>query len=206
MPLAQLSASFQSLPLLPTKNLDPSGADSQVGGFVYILGPCGSSKELSCESGSFSCCHNPYSFYSQRFWGFLFPHWNPGLQCLVPQLFLLVYLHANVGLPGPPAATWPTQSSIHHLVEHPFCPGCPSPPLLPVWMNVSSLIPWLLDFHSLISCHFWLIFVFKFVVVLLLVVQGEKVYLPTPPSWPENLALGFINGLIRFRMFPSIPN
>ena len=28
-------------------------------------------------------------------------------------------------------------------------------------------------------------FVFKFVVVLLLIVQGGKVYLPTPPSCPE---------------------
>ena len=40
--LAQLSADFQSLPPLPTSELGPSGADSQVGGFVYILGPCGS--------------------------------------------------------------------------------------------------------------------------------------------------------------------
>ena len=42
MLLAQLSTSFQSLPPLPTSKLGPSGADSQVGGFVYILGPCGS--------------------------------------------------------------------------------------------------------------------------------------------------------------------
>ena len=27
-------------------------------------------------------------------------------------------------------------------------PGCPSPPLLLVWMNVSSLSPWLSDFHT----------------------------------------------------------
>ena len=27
-------------------------------------------------------------------------------------------------------------------------PGCPSPPLLPVWMNVSSLSPWSSDFHT----------------------------------------------------------
>ena len=42
MAVAGLSAGFQSLPLLPTRKLGPSGADSQVGGFVYILGPCGS--------------------------------------------------------------------------------------------------------------------------------------------------------------------
>ena len=42
MPLALLSASFQSLPLLPTIQLGHSGDDSWVGGLVYILGPCGS--------------------------------------------------------------------------------------------------------------------------------------------------------------------
>ena len=29
-----------------------------------------------------------------------------------------------------------------------FLPICPSPPLLLVWMNFSSLTPWLLDFHT----------------------------------------------------------
>ena len=42
MSLAQLSAGFQSLLLLLTSKLGPSGADSQVGGFVYVLEPCGS--------------------------------------------------------------------------------------------------------------------------------------------------------------------
>ena len=37
VPLAQLLASFQSLPPLPTSKLGPSGADSQVSGFVYVL-------------------------------------------------------------------------------------------------------------------------------------------------------------------------
>ena len=29
-------------------------------------------------------------------------------------------------------------------------PGCPSPPLLLVWMNVSSLTPWLSDLHTVL--------------------------------------------------------
>ena len=41
MPLAQLSADFQSLLPLSTIKLGPSGADSQVGGLVYILGSLG---------------------------------------------------------------------------------------------------------------------------------------------------------------------
>ena len=39
MPLAKLLAGFQSLPLLPTSKLGPSGADSWVGGLIYVLGP-----------------------------------------------------------------------------------------------------------------------------------------------------------------------
>ena len=39
MALAPLSAGFQSLPPLSTIKLGPSGADSQLGGFVYVLGP-----------------------------------------------------------------------------------------------------------------------------------------------------------------------
>ena len=62
----------------------------------------------------------------------LFPHAGM-LGCsvyLAPHLFLLVYLHTNVEPPGP----------LH--------PSCPSPLLLPVWMNVSSLTVWLSDFHT----------------------------------------------------------
>ena len=42
MPLGQVLSGFQSLPLLPTSKLGPSGAESQVSWFVYILGPHGS--------------------------------------------------------------------------------------------------------------------------------------------------------------------
>ena len=41
LPWLPVSARFQSLPALPTIILDLSGAASWVGGFVYILGPCG---------------------------------------------------------------------------------------------------------------------------------------------------------------------
>ena len=52
----------------------------------------------------------------------------------------------------------------------PLRPSCPSPPLLPVWMNVYFLFPW---------CRTSLPFNFLSV----LVVQGGAVCLPTPPSW-----------------------
>ena len=46
MVFALLSAGFQSLSLLSTSEVAPSGADSRVGGFVYILGPCGSLQQI----------------------------------------------------------------------------------------------------------------------------------------------------------------
>ena len=43
--------------------------------------------------------------------------------------------------------------------------------------------------YSSIFWQFWLIFVFKLVVDLLLVVRGGKVYVPLPPFWQEVLIL-----------------
>ena len=59
-----------------------------------------------------------------------------------------VYPHANVGPLGSPAATSPAPV----LQPPPYCrsspPSCLSLPLLLVWINVSSLTPWLSDFHT----------------------------------------------------------
>ena len=62
------------------------------------------------------------------------------------------------------------QSRFSHSNSSPLCPGCPSPPLLPVWMNVYFLFPW---------CQTSLLFDFLSV----LVVRGGAVCLPMPPSW-----------------------
>ena len=81
----------------------------------------------------------PTGVFSQRFEA-LFPHAGTlgCVVCLAPQLFLPVYLHvsgtAQVRQPPPCPKSSP--------------PGCPSPPFLPVWMSVSSLTPWLSDFHT----------------------------------------------------------
>ena len=93
--------------------------------------------------------------------------------CLTPQLFLPVYLHKNMGPPIPQVTPWPgllAAALPAPALQPPLC-------LLPVWMNVSSLTPWLSDFHSVrFFCQFWRVFVFKFVV--LLVVRGGTVCLP----------------------------
>ena len=72
------------------------------------------------------------------------------------------------------------QSRSHHGNVSPLCPGCPSPPLLPVWMNVYFLF---------LGCQTSLPFDFLSV----LVVRGGAVCLPTPPSCfsgPQSLCSG----------------
>ena len=133
----------------------------------------GSSHKLSCEAGSLShCCLNPHRCFQSEVLRLYFPTLEPWVawSVLLPSCsFCLSACKCR--------ATW---SSSHHLAVHPLCPSLPLPP---GWMNVFSLTPWLSDFHTVwfsgISGYF---FVFK---VVLLVVQGGKVYLSIPPSWPD---------------------
>ena len=143
-------------------------------GLCTFQDPVGLSNKLSCEAESFSHCRlNPQTFFSHRCQGYISLHWNPGLHSL-----------SQSGLSTPKCGT--TWSSSHCLAGCPLHPSCPSPPLLPVWMNVSSLTPWLSDFHTVqFSGSSDCFFILKCVVVLPLVVQGSKVYLAMPPSWPE---------------------
>ena len=123
-------------------SVSSSATHKQIGPFwCYFPRWVGLSIELSCEAGSFSHHRNPHRVYSQRFWYFSFPHWNPGLHGLSLSPVL------PPGLSTCKCGT--TQSSSHCLALHPLYPGCPSLPLLPVWMNASSLTPWVLDFHTI---------------------------------------------------------
>ena len=122
-------------------------------------------------------------FYSQRFWGFRCLHWTPG-QCGL-SCSPVVCLSLSACECG---TTWFASCGLTHPVCHlatrPLHLGCLPPPLILVWMNVSSLTPWLSDFYTVwFFWQFWLFFAFKFVDVFL-VVWGSKMYLPTPPSWP----------------------
>ena len=94
-----------------------------------------------------------------------------------------------------PVTTLPTLSVSPHfacpVLQPPPC-YISSPPRLPISTPTTSLNEcfffnsWLVRLpYASIFCHLGWFFVFKLVVVLLLVVQGGKVYLPTPPSWPE---------------------
>ena len=68
------------------------------------------------------------------------------------------------------------QSPSRHGHVSPLSPGCPSPPLLLVWMNVYFLFPWC---RTSLLCDF----------LSFLVVRGGAVCLPMPPSWfsPEEI-------------------
>ena len=127
------------------KQLGHSGADSQVGGFVYILGPCGSLQSSLPGGWEFLLLLQPPQVFTARGFEALFLR-NGTLGCTVcfaPQLFLPVYLHVNV---GSLVVTLPSQSCSHCLARHHLHPGCLSLPFLPVWMNISSLTP--SDFHT----------------------------------------------------------
>ena len=89
----------------------------------------------------------PTGVLSQRLLGFISPCWNPGLHSLSLSPFVPpglsvrecgTALSASCHLAGPTATAF-RESSL---------PDCPSPSLLPIWMNVSSLTPWLLDFYT----------------------------------------------------------
>ena len=122
-------------------------------------------------------------------WSFLLPCHS--------SLFIYVRMWGHRFCQPPPCGVCQLQPGLHRstirhlagsasccLATSPLHPSCPSPPLLPVWMNVSSLSPWLSDFHTVrFFWKFWQAFVFKFVVVLLLVVRGSTVCLPMPPSY-----------------------
>ena len=113
--------------------------------------------------------------------------------CVAPHLFLPVYLHANVGLLGLPAATLPGVLPTQLPVSAP-------PTSLGECCFFNSLVVSLP--YSLIFCHFWLFFVLKFVAVLLLVVWGGTVYLPMPPSWLEvPYTLSYTKSKMRYSFF-----
>ena len=164
----------------------------------------GFSNELSCEARSFSCHHHNPEFFKAR--GFEALVSCTGILCctvyLAPQLFLLAYLHTNVGPPRSASSLSAFQSSNCHLAMGLLHPLCPSPPFLPIWMNVSSLTPWLSDFHTVqfsdVSGRFLFL---NFLLSFFWLCEEAKCYLPTPPYWLEALFgshLISLSNIIRF--------
>ena len=131
------------------------------------------SNYLSCEPGSLFSCLNPHRFFHSEILRLYFPMLEPWVaqSVLLPSCFSRFIC----------MQMW--EYLVHQLL--PCCksshPAFLSSPLLPDCMNV-SLTPWLSGLHAvLFSVSSGCFFVFKFV-VLLLVVRGGTVCLPTPPS------------------------
>ena len=186
MPLAWLSAGFQSLLPPPTSKLGPSGADSWLGRLVYILRPWGSlHRTLLWGWELLPLLPQPPQVFSVRGFEALFPCSGTlgCVVCLAPQLFLPAYPQVNVGLPSPQDGSPSPLAAALPWVLSTGLPISAPPTGLDQCFFFNSLVVRLP--YSLIYCQFWLYFVFKFVIVLLLVVWGGKVYLPTSSSWPE---------------------
>ena len=177
---------FQSLPPSPTSKLGPSGAGSPAGWCVYVLRPRGSLQRTVLWGWEFLLLPQPPQVFSVRGFEALFPCART-LGCAV--------CLSPVVPPGLSTHKCGTACTASH------CLACPRPPaaaLLQVFSVPAAIFapPTSLDdcsfFNSLvvrpsyrsIFWQIWLFFIFKFVVVLL-VVWGGKVYLPTPPSWSE---------------------
>ena len=143
VPLALLTAIFSHFSCYPQANWAILVLIPLVDGFVYILGPCGSLQWTLLWGFS-----TPTGFFSQRFLKLYYPV----LESWVAWSVLLPSCcswFVRTQMWDRPLLQLPlTCSSSHSLATSPLCPGCLAPPLLLVWMYVSSLTPWSLDFHT----------------------------------------------------------
>ena len=175
---------FQSLHPLPASNWHPSscclGAEFQWG--LLCMSPesvKGHLRRVS-ESCSFFHCPNPHCFYSHKLWGFIFWSWNAELGGLD-----WGWNHLLPRYPSHFLSTTSECGTTHSTAATPLraCPPVSaSLPLLPIWMNVTSLILWLSDIHTVQfsdSCGCYLFC--SLVAIFAVVVQGGKLCLPRPP-------------------------
>ena len=113
----------------------------------------------------------------------------------------------TVGPPLPPPFHATPTAPRHTCGSVPLCTSPPlsqSPPLLPAWMNVASLNPWLLDFHTVrFSDDSGWYFFCTLDVIFSVVVQGGETCLPTPPSSLEVKNVLFARAIPTTRDTPS---
>ena len=117
-PLAKVSAGFQSLSLLPISKLGPSGGDSRVNGFVYVLGPCGSLQGTLLWGWEFFLPRQPPQVFTTKGFKALFPSCGSlsSMVCLAPQLLFQVIRRQTWGhclaSSGPPTPALPILSTL----------------------------------------------------------------------------------------------
>ena len=154
-------------------------------GSMYILWPHRSLQRPLLWGWGFSpAAATATYFYSQTFWGFFSAVLEPRVawSVLLPicsSQFICSQMWDRQLLPFLPSLPVATLPCILSALAAHFHPSCQFGWMLILYSFIVRLP------YSLIFWQFWLFFVFKFVVVLLLVVWGGKVYQPMPPSWPE---------------------
>ena len=154
----------------------------RVSGFVWVLGPCSHFKWTLLRNCKFLPYPNHHWFLQPEVVRLYLPGpgtlgctvWSgagiagsPGIPPNSYQTHKIFINFMNVGVPVLPLLSL-------HAASHPLCTGTLSLPLLPIWMNVASLKPWLSG-----------VFVLRLAVILLAVVRGGEACLPMPPFWPE---------------------
>ena len=125
-----LSSHFPLLPSLPAGRLWPfrcwfPGAWARVCSRILWASPMD-----SCDTDSFSHCHNPHRFLQPEILRVCFPT----LECWVAWFVSL--LNCSFWLIR--TWTWDILCASHHLAFCPLCPSFLSPLFLPVWINVPS--------------------------------------------------------------------
>ena len=201
MVLAPLSAGFQSLPLLPTIQLGPSSAHSQVGGFVHTLGLCGSLQQTLLWGWEFLLLlPQPPQVFSFSGLRLHFPTLEPWVVwsvtwstscCLAGQLQLHPSCSTIRHLAG---------SASHCLAGSPLLPAaCLRPSYWSEWM----FLLYLLGCQTSIQFDFLLVlvvFVFKLLLSFFwLCKEAQCVYLCLHLGWKSQKHFLFMN--ISIRMF-----
>ena len=145
---------------------------------------------------SFSCCLSPHRCIQSEVLNLHFPTLEPWVawSVLLPSCFSW-FIHMQMWdhpvqqlsprpvcqLPPPPCPPCPPGTAFLWVFSAQL-PVSAAPTSLDEWFFFNSLV--VRPPYSSIFCQFWLFFVFKFV-VLLLVVRGGTVYLPMPTYWLE---------------------
>ena len=113
----------------------------------------------------------PTGVFSQSFGGFISLRWSPELGGLSRSPVV------PPGLSARECGTSWSSSCCLACPGPPVPPSCPSLPLLLAWMNVSSLTPWLSNFHTIqfsVSSD-WFLFLNLLVSLLCLCVRRHSI-------------------------------
>ena len=125
--LTQSLPHVRSLLVIPTSKLGTSVASFHVGGFVYILGPCGSLQQTILWGWEFLPPLYPTGFYSQRFWGFLFLYGTLGCAVfLVPSCSSQFICTQILDHQSPTSLPGPLATALVYVFSTPAARFCPS--------------------------------------------------------------------------------